>query len=107
MSAAGVRLRATRAGTIRWRCRGRLPDELRRAIRKHKERLLVLLRRPPPPELAAAIERHRQGAGPPVWVTTGRGQVLPCDGPEKVPADAILWTTEGDAAWNRMPPEAS
>ena len=105
MSAAGVRLRATRAGTIRWRCRGRLPDELRRAIRKHKSHLLVLLRPPPPPELAAAIERYRSGAGRLVYVTTARGQVLPCEGPEKVPVDAILWAVEGGRAWNRMPPE--
>jgi hypothetical protein len=42
--AAGVELSATPGGNIRWRCRGGLPDPLRRSLAAHKPEILELLR---------------------------------------------------------------
>src|SRR5262245_7701988 len=42
--AAGVELSATPRGDIRWRCRGGLPDPLRRSLAAHKPEILELLR---------------------------------------------------------------
>ena len=52
--AAGVELSATPEGTLRWRCRGRLPEALRERLLTFKAEVLAHLRQAPYRDAAAA-----------------------------------------------------
>jgi hypothetical protein len=101
--AAGVELSATPAGKLRWRCPGRLQDELRQTLTAHKAELIELLVGAdgnPRLTLADADADEAEGRfwypppGTPLFFQDEAGR--PCS-----QGEANRWTWAGASSWFR------